>query len=87
MASLKNSLCISAYNNCYYQIHAHWKLFHLNRIMSEKLTFWFQKHFDLLDDDDDIINGSVNVENIEPPVSDIEDLVSDEEDEPLDKAR
>ena len=55
--------------------------------MSEKPTFLFQKHFDLLDDDDDIINGSVNVENIEPPVSDIEDLVSDEEDEPLDKAR
>ena len=38
-------------------------------------------------DDDDVINGAVNAENIEPPVSDIEDLVSDDEDETLDKAR
>ena len=60
----------------------------LRRIICLKSpTFLLQKHFDLLCDDDDMINGSVNVENIEPPVSDIEDLVSDEEDEPLDKAR
>ncbi|KAI0227557.1 Glutamate synthase [NADH], amyloplastic [Lamellibrachia satsuma] len=45
-----------------------------------------QKNFDLFEDDD-AINGIVNSENIEPPVSDIEDLVSDDEDEQLDKAR